>query len=109
MSFLTNYFTLNFITATTIFVLGITGVALNRKNIISIIIAVELMLLGASFNFLIISAFLDDIRGQIFSLLILTVAAAESAIGLGILVVFYQNHQTISISAEKNFIFNLFQ
>jgi NADH-quinone oxidoreductase subunit K len=61
--------------------------------------AVELMLLGANFNFLVFSVFLDDLRGQIFSLLILTVAAAESAIGLAILVIFYKQHKTITLQS----------
>ncbi len=93
------HLTLYSITALTLFVLGVWGIALNRKSIITIIMAVELMLLGANFNFLVFSVFLDDLRGQIFSLLILTVAAAESAIGLAILVIFYKQHNTISLQS----------
>jgi NADH-quinone oxidoreductase subunit K len=69
--------------------------ALNKKNVITIIMAIEILLLGANLNFVIFSVFIDDLKGQIFSLLILTVAASESAIGLAILVLFYKKHQTI--------------
>jgi NADH-quinone oxidoreductase subunit K len=68
---------------------------LNKKNVIVIIMAIELLLLGSNLNFLIFSIFLDDLKGQIFSILILTIAAAESAIGLAILVIFYRKLQTI--------------
>jgi NADH-quinone oxidoreductase subunit K len=68
---------------------------LNKKNVIIIIMAIELLLLGSNLNFLIFSIFLDDLKGQIFSILILTIAAAESAIGLAILVIFYRKSQTI--------------
>jgi NADH-quinone oxidoreductase subunit K len=70
---------------------------MNRKNILLIIVCVELILLGVNFNFLITSYYLDDIVGQIFALFILTVAAAESSIGLAILVVYYRIRGTISI------------
>jgi len=73
--------------------------ALNKKNIITIIMSIEILLLGANLNFVIFSTFLDDIKGQIFSLLILTVAAAESAIGLAILVIFYKKYQTINFDS----------
>lgn len=79
-----------------IFLVGLWGLILNKKNVITIIMAVELLLLGGNLNFLIFSVFLDDIKGQIMSILILTVAAAESAIGLAILVLFYRKYQTIS-------------
>jgi NADH-quinone oxidoreductase subunit K len=69
--------------------------ALNKKNVITIIMAIEILLLGANLNFIVFSVFIDDLKGQIFSLLILTVAASESAIGLAILVLFYKKHQTI--------------
>jgi len=78
-----------------IFVVGLWGMALNKKNVITIIMAIEILLLGANLNFIIFSIFLDDFKGQVFSLLILTVAASESAIGLAILVLFYKKHQTI--------------
>jgi NADH-quinone oxidoreductase subunit K len=69
--------------------------ALNKKNVITIIMSIEILLLGSNLNFVIFSAFIDDVKGQVFSLLILTVAASESAIGLAILVLFYKKHQTI--------------
>ena len=81
--------------STLIFVIGLWGMALNKKNVITIIMAIEILLLGANLNFIIFSVFIDDFKGQIFSLLILTVAASESAIGLAILVLFYKKHQTI--------------
>ena len=81
--------------STLIFVIGLWGMALNKKNVITIIMAIEILLLGANLNFVIFSVFIDDFKGQIFSLLILTVAASESAIGLAILVLFYKKHQTI--------------
>jgi NADH:ubiquinone oxidoreductase subunit K len=80
-----------------IFFNGLFGIFMNRKNILLIIVCVELILLGVNFNFLITSYYLDDIVGQIFALFILTVAAAESSIGLAILVVYYRIRGTISI------------
>lgn len=80
-----------------LFLLGIAGVFLNRKNILIILMSVELMLLAINFNFIIFSVYLDDIVGEIFALFILTVAAAESAIGLAILVVYYRIRGTIAI------------
>ena len=81
--------------STLIFVIGLWGMALNKKNVITIIMAIEILLLGANLNFIIFSVFIDDFKGQIFSLLILIIAASESAIGLAILVLFYKKHQTI--------------
>lgn len=86
-----------------LFVIGLWGMALNKKNVITILMALEILLLGANLNFLIFSVYLDDLRGQIFSLFILVVAAAESALGLAILVIFYKKHQTI----EFDFIYGL--
>ena len=83
--------------ATIIFFIGISGIFLNRKNLIIMLMSIELMLLGVNLNWIIFSVFLDDIMGQIMSLFILTVAAAESAIGLGILVVYYRIKQTIAV------------
>jgi NADH-quinone oxidoreductase subunit K len=80
-----------------LFLIGLSGIFLNRKNIIVLLMAVELMLLAINFNFIIFSVFLDDILGQLFALLILTVAAAESAIGLAILVIYYRIRGTIAI------------
>jgi NADH-quinone oxidoreductase subunit K len=80
-----------------LFLVGLSGIFLNRKNILILLMSIELMLLAINFNFIIFSVFLDDILGQIFALLIITVAAAESAIGLAILVVYYRIRGTIAI------------
>ena len=80
-----------------LFILGILGIFITRKNIIIILMSIELMLLSVNFNFIIFSVYLDDIIGQLFSLLILTVAAAESAIGLAILVIYYRLRGIIAI------------
>ena len=80
-----------------LFLIGLSGIFLNRKNIIVLLMAVELMLLAINLNFIIFSVFLDDILGQLFALLVLTVAAAESAIGLAILVIYYRIRGTIAI------------
>jgi NADH-quinone oxidoreductase subunit K len=80
-----------------LFLIGITGIVLNRKNIIIMLMSIELMLLAVNLNFIIFSVYLDDIMGQLFALLVLTVAAAESAIGLAILVVYYRVRGTISV------------
>ena len=82
--------------AISLFFIGLCGM-LNRKNIILMLMSIELMLLAVNFNFIIFSFFLDDIVGQIFALFVLTVAAAESAIGLAILVVYYRIRGTVSI------------
>jgi NADH-quinone oxidoreductase subunit K len=89
----TNYLTV----ASVLFLTGISGIILNRKNIIIMLMSVELMLLSINLNFIIYSAYLDDVMGQVFALLILTVAAAESAIGLAILVVYYRVRGSISV------------
>lgn len=73
-----------------LFLIGMIGIFATRKNIILILICVELMLLSINLNFIVFSVYLDDLIGQIFSLFVLTVAAAESAIGLAILVVYYR-------------------
>ena len=80
-----------------LFLLGIWGIFLNRKNIIIMLMSIELMLLAVNLNFLVFSIYLDDLSGQLFALLILTVAAAESAIGLALLVVYYRVRGTISV------------
>lgn len=80
-----------------LFIIGLSGIFLNRKNIIIILMSIELILLSINFNFIICSIFLDDIIGQVFALLILTVAAAESAIGLAILVIYYRIRGIITI------------
>jgi len=83
--------------ASILFVIGIFGVFLNKKNIIIILMSIELMLLSVNINFVAFSSYLNDIIGQIFSLLILTVAAAEAAIGLAILVIYFRNKGSISV------------
>jgi NADH:ubiquinone oxidoreductase subunit K len=81
--------------ASSIFLVGLLGLSITRKNIIIILMCVELMLLGVNINFIVFSVYLDDAIGAIFSLFVLTVAAAESAIGLAILVVYYRVSGTI--------------
>ena len=83
--------------AAIIFTLGVFGIFLNRKNVIIILMSVELILLAVNLNLVAFSAFLNDLTGQIFALLVLTVAAAEAAIGLAILVVFYRNRGSIAV------------
>jgi NADH-quinone oxidoreductase subunit K len=83
--------------AAVLFTLGIFGIFLNRKNLIVILMAIELILLAVNINLVAFSAFLGDIVGQVFALLVLTVAAAEAAIGLAILVVFYRNRGSIAV------------
>jgi NADH-quinone oxidoreductase subunit K len=83
--------------AAILFTLGIFGIFLNRKNIIIILMSIELILLSVNINFVAFSSFMGDISGQIFALLILTVAAAEAAIGLAILVVYFRNRGSIAV------------
>jgi NADH-quinone oxidoreductase subunit K len=83
--------------AAILFTLGVFGIFLNRKNVIVILMSVELILLSVNLNFVAFSAQLNDLQGQIFALLILTVAAAESAIGLAIMVIFYRNRGSIAV------------
>jgi NADH-quinone oxidoreductase subunit K len=80
-----------------LFTLGVFGIFLNRKNIIIILMSVELILLAVNINFVAFSAELHDLSGQVFALLVLTVAAAEAAIGLAILVIFYRNRGSIAV------------
>ncbi len=80
-----------------LFTIGVFGIFLNRKNVIVILMSVELMLLAVNVNFVAFSGHLNDLAGQVFALLILTVAAAEAAIGLAILVIFYRNRGSIAI------------
>jgi len=80
-----------------LFTLGILGIFLNRKNVIVILMSIELILLAVNINLVSFSAFLNDIVGQIYALIVLTVAAAEAAIGLAILVVFYRNCGSIAV------------
>jgi NADH-quinone oxidoreductase subunit K len=83
--------------AAALFTIGVFGIFLNRKNIIVILMSIELILLAVNINFIAFSSFLGDLVGQVFALFVLTVAAAESAIGLAILVVFYRNRRTIAV------------
>jgi len=80
-----------------LFSIGIVGIFLNRKNVIIVLMAIEIMLLAVNLNFIAFSYFLHDIAGQVFVFFILTVAAAESAIGLAILVVLFRNIQSINV------------
>lgn len=85
-----------------LFSLSIAGIFLNRKNIILILMAIELMLLAVNMNFVAFSHYLNDLSGQVFVFFILTVAAAEAAIGLAILVVLYRNRSTINVEDIDN-------
>ncbi|ADE16710.1 NADH-ubiquinone oxidoreductase chain 4L [Nitrosococcus halophilus Nc 4] len=85
-----------------LFCLSVAGIFLNRKNIIIILMSIELMLLAVNMNFVAFSHFLEDMAGQVFVFFILTVAAAESAIGLAILVVLFRNRQTINVGDLDN-------
>ena len=83
--------------AAILFTLGVFGIFLNRRNIIVILMSVELILLAVNLNLVAFSAHLNDLQGQVFALMILTVAAAEAAIGLAILVIFYRNRGSIAV------------
>ena len=83
--------------AAIIFTIGIFGIFLNRKNVIVILMSIELILLAVNINLVSFSSFLGDLIGQIFALLVLTVAAAEAAIGLAILVVYFRNRKSIAV------------
>ena len=90
---LTHYLTV----ASVLFTLGVVGIFLNRKNVIIILMAIELMLLAVNINLVAFSTFLNDMVGQVFAMLVLTVAAAEAAIGLAILVVYFRNRGSIAV------------
>ena len=83
--------------AAILFTIGVVGIFLNRKNIIIILMSVELILLAVNLNFVAFSSYLGDLVGQVFALFVLTVAAAEAAIGLAILVVYFRNRGTIAV------------
>ncbi|MDG2205451.1 MAG: NADH-quinone oxidoreductase subunit NuoK [Alphaproteobacteria bacterium] len=83
--------------AAVLFTLGIFGIFLNRKNVIIILMSVELMLLAVNINLVAFSAELNDLVGQVFAMFVLTVAAAEAAVGLAILVIFFRNRGTIAV------------
>ena len=80
-----------------LFVLGVFGIFLNRKNVIVILMAIELILLAVNINLIAFSVFLNDMVGQVFAMFVLTVAAAEAAIGLAILVIYFRNRGTIAV------------
>ena len=90
---LTHYLTV----AAVLFTLGVFGIFLNRKNVIIILMSIELILLAVNINFVAFSVFLNDIVGQVFAMFILTVAAAEAAIGLAILVVYFRKRGSIAV------------
>ena len=85
------------IVAAILFTLGIFGIFLNRKNVIIILMSIELMLLAINLNLVAFSAYLGDLAGQVFAMFVLTVAAAEAAIGLAILVVYFRNRGSIEV------------
>jgi len=80
-----------------LFTIGVLGIFLNKKNVIIILMSIELILLSININFVAFSSYLNDISGQVFSMFILTVAASEAAIGLAILVVFFRNKNSIAV------------
>src|SRR5574342_192932 len=84
-----------------LFAISVVGIFLNRKNLIVLLMAIELMLLAVNINFIAFSHYLGDLAGQVFVFFILTVAAAESAIGLAILVVLFRNLNTIDVRSEE--------
>ena len=90
---LTHYLTV----AAILFTIGVLGIFLNRKNIIVILMSIEMILLAVNINFAAFSAYLHDISGQVFAMFVLTVAAAEAAVGLAILVTFFRNRGDISV------------
>jgi NADH-quinone oxidoreductase subunit K len=85
------------ILAALLFGIGVVGIVLNRKNVITLLMSIELMLLAVNINFVAFSSFLHNVAGQVFTLIVLTVAAAETAIGLAILVAFFRNKNAIDI------------
>lgn len=94
-----NIIIVNFLwTASTMFLIGILGIFLIKKNIIVILMSIELMLLSININFVSFSLYIDDLIGQVYALFVLTVAASESAIGLAILVVYYRIKGIISVN-----------
>src|SRR5882757_1890685 len=83
--------------AAILFTIGVLGIFINRKNVIVILMSVELMLLAVNINFVAFSVFLHNLTGQVFTMIVLTVAAAEAAIGLAILVVYFRNRGSIAV------------
>ena len=97
------FINLNFLLCDTflLFIIGLLGLTLNRKNFLIMIVSIELLLLAINFNFIIFSIYLDDLIGQIFVFFILTIAATESAIGLAILILYYKIMNKIVIETFK--------
>lgn len=91
-----NYFEI-LILSLSLFFIGLLGITLNRKSLINILMSIELILLGAQVNFVCFSNQLKDLSGQIFSIFTLSIAAAEAAIGLAIIVAYYKNHKNIQV------------
>ena len=85
-----------------LFTIGVVGIFVNRKNIIVILMAIELILLAVNINLVAFSAFLGDLTGQIFAMFVLTVAAGEAAIGLAILVVYFRNRGSIAVEGDED-------
>lgn len=85
--------------SSTLFVIGLLGILLNRRHLIFVLMSLELMLLAANINFIAFSAALDDMTGHIMTFFVLTVAAAEAAIGLAILVLYYRRYHTVDVDA----------
>ena len=83
--------------ASLLFTIGVCGIFLGRKNIINIMMSIELMLLAVNINFVAFSVYMADLKGQVFTFFILTVAAAEAAIGLAILVIYYRNRNSVEV------------
>jgi NADH-quinone oxidoreductase subunit K len=92
----------NLVNSIILFIIGILGILLNRKNIIIMLMSIEIILLAVSYNIVTFSVFLNDLIGQIFTLLILTVAAGESAIGLAILVAYYRVRGSIAVRSMSS-------
>jgi NADH-quinone oxidoreductase subunit K len=88
--------------AALLFTIGVIGIFLNRRNIIVILMCVELILLAVNINFVAFAAHLNDLTGQVFAMFVLTVAAAEAAIGLAILVVYFRNRGSIAVDDAAN-------
>jgi NADH-quinone oxidoreductase subunit K len=85
------------VVAAILFTIGVLGIFVNRKNVIVILMSIELMLLAVNINFVVFSAYQHNLLGQVFSMIVLTVAAAEAAIGLAILVVYFRNRGSIAV------------
>lgn len=92
----------NLILVFSLFVIGLTGIFLNRKNLIVILMSIEIILLSINLNLILFSLYLDDVVGGFLSVLILTIAAAESSIGLAIFVVYYRIHNSLSLTNLVN-------